>query len=236
MHNFVKEGTPYSTVSSNKKEITVDEEVEFTLTAHNVEMLQEANFQLNYDKQQLQLVDVKLHEDVESYGDPTITYSEESISNTRNNISISTAINDIEQEVTGDIPIAVATFTGKEADFGRNNYVKNPTLSTTYTNTQEETTNLRGYYEGQNTELLRNYSEVRGNILAQGFFGLDGQYDSSQEFPNASIQMQATDAEGNKYDATIENDNDFTIQVPVTDETFDLEVKIPGSFPSPYNF
>ncbi|WP_149156582.1 dockerin type I domain-containing protein [Bacillus sp. CH30_1T] len=72
---------------------------------------------------------------------------------------------------------------------------------------------------------------MRGDVMAQGFFGTDGSFDWQTDFSNVPISMKVTDFEGNVYDGEITRDNDFKVKLPVTDVPFQMEVEIPGHFP-----
>ncbi|WP_341357501.1 S8 family serine peptidase [Rossellomorea sp. y25] len=231
VNSFVKEGTQYATASMDKKEIMAGDKLTMTLSSHNVKQLKEGSFSVDYDSNQLELTDVKIHPDFLEYGDSEITYDDKGKSSSTRHLDVQVNLENPEAEVNGDIPLAEVTFEAKDAKFYRMNYVTAPTFSSKYTDVNGQTTNLKGYFEGQYPELLRSYSEIRGDIKAQGFFGTDGKYDNGTDYSNAPVSIKVTDWEGNVHDGEMVRNNDFVAKLPVTDKPFQIEVNIPGHFP-----
>lgn len=233
MNAFVLEGTPFTTISSNKNELMAEEEFKFTITANNLERFKKGNFTVTYDKNEMMVKDVVFNPDFKPQSESTISHEIKEKSSVQDNLNVSVSISeDANLEVTGDTPIFDIILEAKEVKFGKRNSMKTPAVSSSYFNADgQETKNIMGYYSGDHVELLRSYSEARGSIIPQGFYGTDGQYDYNKDFSNAPISLTVTDADGEKYEGTV-NKNAFTVQgLPVTDKPFSIEVKIPGHFP-----
>lgn len=229
---FVPKGTPYVTASMNQDEAKAGDLVKYTLSAENVEKLSDIHFSTTYDTNQLKLVDVKIHPDFEKYGHSSLEKVVTKKSASSNQIDIDVSIDEnSEVEATGDIPVVEITLEAQDTNYNKTSFITGPTLSGTYTNVTGTDTNLRGYYEGEFTELLRSHSEVRGRIVPQGFYGTDGKFDYEMDFSNAPITIDVTDSEGNVFDGEIKNDNQFRVELPVTDKPFNMAVKVPGHFP-----
>jgi subtilisin family serine protease len=231
LNSFVEKGTQYATVSTDQDEVKAGDELKMTLSVDNVEKLKEGTFKLQYDTEHLQLKDVKIHPDFAKYGSAQLTFEDNVINSYRNNLEVSVKVDNTGEEVSGDIPMVEASFEVKDAPFSRNNLLKVPSYSVSYSDIDGNNTNLKGYFEGTITELIRNHSEVRGDVMAQGFFGTDGSFDWQTDFSNAPISMKVTDFAGNIYNGEITRDNDFKVKIPVSDKPFQMEVKVPGHFP-----
>ncbi|MBO9130822.1 S8 family serine peptidase [Bacillus sp. 165] len=233
INHFLPKGTPYVTASMDKKEVKAGDLIKLTLTANNMEKLKQGNFSVTYDKNEMELVDVQLNPEFLKYGKSTMTKEViDQQGKPTNQLNTTVVISEGSGvEVTGHVPVIDVIVKAKEAKFGKRNALKTPSPSATYIDTDGKVTNVKGYFAGDNPELLRSYSEVRGSILAQGFYGADGKYDYDIDFSNAPISVKVTDADGKKYDGTMQR-NDFTVTgLPVTDRPFEMEVNIPGHFP-----
>ncbi|MCA1054406.1 Fn3-like domain-containing protein [Rossellomorea aquimaris] len=232
INHFVTEGTQYSTISSDKKEVKAGDEFKFTVTANNLQKFKEGNFTVTYDKNEMMVKDVVFNPEFKLQSEAAITYEIKEKSNVQNNLNISVAPKeDSTLEVTGDTKVFDVILEAKEAKFGKRNALKTPALSASYINTDDQMKNIKGYYSGDHVELLRSYSEARGSIIPQGFYGVDGKYDYQKDFSNAPISLTVTDADGKEYEGTVDRNSFEVTGLPVTDKPFQIEVKIPGHFP-----
>ncbi|MFI8685772.1 S8 family serine peptidase [Rossellomorea sp. NPDC077527] len=233
LNAFVVEGTPYMTTVSNKSELTAGDEFKLTLTANNVKKFKEGNFTVTYDKNEMEVKDVVLNPEFKSYSESTIEHEIKDKSSYQNNLDIAVSLEeDSTIDVTGDTPVVDIILEAKEASYSKRNQLKLPTLTASYINTDgQETKNIRGYFAGDIPELLRSYSEARGSIIPQGFYGMDGKFDYDKDFSNAPISIIVTDPDGGKHEGTLNKTTFSVSDLPITDKPFNFEVKIPGHFP-----
>ncbi|MGR3762929.1 S8 family serine peptidase [Rossellomorea sp. NS-SX7] len=238
INHFVTEGTQYSTISSNKSEVKAGDEFKFTVSAHNLDQFKKGNFTVTFDKNEMIVKDVVFNPAFSPQSDSTITYEIQQKSSYQDNVNVSVSIDeDSDLKVTGDTPIFDVILEAKEVDYGKRNTMKTPLVTSSYVNTDgQETKNIMGYYSGDHVELLRSYSEARGSIIPQGFYGADGSFDYDKDFSNAPISLTVTDADGKEYEGEVKDTRFKVPGLPITDQPFDIEVKIPGHFPANNSF
>jgi subtilisin family serine protease len=212
---FVKPGTPYGYMKTDKTKVKMGETVSATLILNNVEKLKTAEWTLTNIGQSFEIVDVKGNDALANYG--TFQVNVETTGNT----SKVKLVMDGTIPVSGNIPAINLTLKVKDTAFAVSAAV-NPTVA--YTNDLGNRISVSS--AGMEWLIEPTFSEVYGKL--EGFAIA---YNADWTKVGASIQI--IDASGNAYDgsSSINRYGDYLVsKLPITDKPFIWEMKLPGHF------
>ncbi|MFP5111418.1 S8 family serine peptidase [Bacillaceae bacterium C204] len=212
---FVKAGTPYGYMKTDKTNVKMGETVSATLILNNVDKLKTAEWTLTNIGQRFEIVEVKGNDALANYGAAVIN-----VETTGNTSKVKLAM-DGTKTVSGNIPAINLTLKVKDTAFAVSAAV-NPTVA--YTN--ELGNRITVSSAGMEWLLQPTFSEVYGSLD-----GLGIAYNADWTKLGASIRL--IDASGNVYDgsSSIIRYGDYRIsKLPVTDKPFIWEMKLPGHF------
>ncbi|PEL08384.1 S8 family serine peptidase [Bacillus sp. AFS017336] len=212
---FVKAGTPYGYIKTDKTTIKMGETISTTLVLNNIDKLKSAEWTLSNIGQSLEIIDAKPNNALANYGTAGVTVE------TIGNNSIVKLMMDGTKSVTGNIPAINLTLKAKDTAFAVSAAI-NPTVA--YSNELGNRISISS--AGMEWQLQPTFSELYGTLKASGIA-----YNADWTKLGASIQL--IDANGKKYDGTssIISYGDYRIsKLPVTDKPFSWEFKLPGHF------
>lgn len=209
---FVKAGTPYGYIKTDKTNVKMGDIVPATLVLNNIDNLKNAEWTLSNIGQSFEIVDVEPSDSLTQHGTPTVNV--ETIGNT-SKVQLT-----MDEPVSGNISAINLTLKVKDTAFAVNSIV-NPTVA--YTNELDNRISLSS--AGMEWMIQPIFSEVYGPLRAEAIA-----YNADWRKVGASIQL--IDSNGIKYGAaSIAAYGDYLItKLPITDKPFTWEMKVPGHF------
>jgi subtilisin family serine protease len=211
---FVKAGTPYGYLKTDKTIVKMGETVSATLVLNNVDKLKSSEWTFTNFGQRFEVVDAKANDALANIGASVVN-----VETTGNTTKVKLTM-DGTKTVSGNIPAINLTLKAKESAIAVSAAV-NPTIA--YTN--ELGTRISISSAGMEWQLKSTYSEITG--------ALRGSAVPLKNWTNLGATVRLIDANGTEYDgtSTIIANGDYRIsKLPIADKPFTWEMKIPGHF------
>ncbi|MFP7298777.1 S8 family serine peptidase [Neobacillus niacini] len=208
---FVKAGTPYGYIKTDKNNVKMGETVSATLVLNNVDSLKNAEWTLPNIGQGFELIETKPNESLAGN-------AQVSVETTGNTSKVKLTV---DEAVSGNVQAIDLTLKVKDTAFIVNAVV-NPTVA--YTNELGKLISLSS--AGMEWQIQPTFSEVYGTLRAEGIA-----YNADWRKLGATIQL--IDENGTKYDgtSTMAIFGDYRIsKLPITNTHFVWELKVPGHF------
>ncbi|GGB69854.1 S8 family serine peptidase [Fictibacillus barbaricus] len=212
---FVKAGTPYGYVMTEKTNVKMGDSVSATLVLNNVEMLKNAEWTLSNIGQSFEILEATPNEALADYGSSKVDIE------TNGSTSKVKLTMDRTKPVSGNIPAINLTLKVKDTAFSVSAAV-NPTVS--YMNESGNQIPLAS--AGIEWMIQPTFSEVYGTLRAEAIA-----YNADWRKVGASIRL--INDNGTVYDgsSTLLPYGDYRIsKLPITDKTFVWELSLPGHF------
>jgi subtilisin family serine protease len=212
---FIKAGSPYGYMKTDKKNVKMGDTVSVTLVLNNVDNLKEAEWTLSNIGQSFEIIDAKPHEALADYG-----AAEVEVETTGNTSKVKMAM-DGTKPVSGNIPAINLSLKVKDAAFTVSAAV-NPTVF--YTN--ELGTRISLSSAGMEWMIQPVFSEVYGTLKAEAIA-------YNADWRKLGVSIRLIDTSGTEYDgsSTLVIFGDYRIsKLPVTDKPFVWELTLPGHF------
>ncbi|PGM58255.1 S8 family serine peptidase [Bacillus sp. AFS053548] len=212
---FVKAGTPYATIKTDKTNVKMGETVSTTLSLNNVQKLRTAEWTLSNIGQSFEIVEVKGNDALSNYGGYQVTVS------TTGNTSKVKLVMDGTSTVSGNLPAINLKLKAKDTSFALSASI-NPTLSCT--DELGKTTSVSS--TGMDFQIQPTFSEIFGTLRGYGV-------SLTPDWTKLGASIRIIDADGNVYDGTssIARSGEYRIsKLPITDKPFTWEMKLPGHF------
>ncbi|WP_129688264.1 S8 family serine peptidase [Gottfriedia acidiceleris] len=212
---FVKAGTPYGYMKSDKTNVKMGDTVNATLVLNNVDKLKSAEWTLTNIGNNFEIVDAKANNALANYGTSVV-----SVETTGNTSKVKLTM-DGTQTVSGNTPAINLTLKVKDTAAFIVSAAVNPTI--TYTNELGNKITLSS--AGIEWQVQSTFSELSGSI--RGYAVL------LKDYTKLGASLRLIDANGTVYDgtSTIGRNGDYRIsKLPITDKPFTWEMKLPGHF------
>lgn len=212
---FVKAGTPYATIKTDKTNVNMGDIVSTTFNLNNVQKLKTAEWTLSNIGQNFEIVDATGNAALANYGDYQVT-----VSTTGNTSKVKLVMNGT-NTISGNLTAINLKLKVKETGFTLSSSI-NPTLSCT--DELGKTTSVSS--TGMDFQIQPNFSEIFGTLKAYGAA-------LTPDWSKLGATIRIIDADGNVYDGTtsIGRGGDYRIsKLPITDKPFTWELKVPGHF------
>ncbi|WP_223595657.1 S8 family serine peptidase [Neobacillus bataviensis] len=211
---FVKLGTPYGYLTTDKTDVKMGETVSATLVLNNVDKLKTSEWTLSNIGQNFEIVDAKANEALANYGTSVVNVE------TTGNTSKVKLTMDGSKTVSGNISAIDLTLKVKDAAFAVSAAV-NPTV--VYTTDLGNRITISS--AGMEWQLQSTFSELTGSIRGAAVL--------LKDYTKLGATIRVIDANGTVYDGTssIARVGDYRIsKLPITDKPFTWEMKLPGHF------
>lgn len=211
---FVKAGTPYGYMKTDKTNVKMGETVSATLILNNVDKLKTAEWTLTNIGQSFEIVDVKANDALANYGASVVNVE------TTGNTSKVKLTMDGTKTVSGNIPAINLTLKVKDTAFAVSAAV-NPTVA--YTNDLGNRISVSS--AGMEWQLQSTFSDVTGTLRGSAV--------PLKDWTKLGASIRLIDANGTVFDgtSTIGKTGDYRIsKLPITDKLFTWEMKLPGHF------
>ncbi|PEL13429.1 S8 family serine peptidase [Bacillus sp. AFS017336] len=212
---FVKAGTPYGTVKTDKSTVKMGDTVTATLNLNNAQKIKSAEWTLTNIGQSFDIVEAKGNEALSNYGDYQVT-----VTTTGNTSKVKLVLNGT-NSISGNLPAINLKLKAKETGFALSTSI-NPTLSCI--DDVGKTTSVSS--TGMDFQIQPNFSEIFGTLKAYGLA-------LTPDWTKTGATIRIIDSKGNVYDgtSTITRAGDYRIsKLPITDQPFTWELKVPGHF------
>ncbi|XZF77026.1 S8 family serine peptidase [Bacillus sp. AL-1R] len=212
---FVKAGTPYASIMSDKTNVKMGETVSTTLHLNNVQKIKTAEWTLSNIGTSFEIVEAKGNEGLASYGDYEVT-----VSTTGNTSKVKLVMNGT-STISGNLTAINLKLKAKDTSFTLSTSI-NPTLSCT--DELGKTTSVSS--TGMDFKIQPTFSEIFGTLRGYGVA-------LTPDWTKLGASIRIIDADGNVYDGTssIGKGGDYRIsKLPITDKPFTWEMKLPGHF------
>lgn len=211
---FVKAGTPYGYLKSDKTNVKMGDTVNATLVLNNVDKLKSAEWTLTNIGNSFEIVDAKANNALANYGTSVV-----SVETTGNTSKLKLTMDET-KTVSGNIPAINLTLKVKDTAFVVSAAV-NPAI--TYTNDLGNKITLSS--AGMEWQVQSTFSEISGSIKGNALL--------LKDYTKVGGSLRLIDANGTVYDGTltIGRTGDYRIsKLPITDKPFIWEMKLPGHF------
>lgn len=211
---FVKAGTPYGYMKTDKTNVKMGDTVSTTLFLNNVQKLKTAEWTLTNIGQSFDIVEVKGNDALANYGAAVVN-----VETTGNTSKVKLTI-DGTKTVSGNIPAINLTLKVKDTAFAVSAAV-NPTVA--YTNDLGNRISVSS--AGMEWQLQSTFSDVTGAIRGSAV--------PLKDWTKLGASIRLIDANGTVFDgtSTIGRTGDYRIsKLPITDKPFTWEMKLPGHF------
>ena len=224
---FIQEGSPYVYGNLDKKQVKMGDQVKVTLSANNISEAKQLANSFTFDKNQIEVVDVRVHPDFEQFGNTEITTESVPFGSSETKLNVNVALTD--GKVSGDIPFAEVILNIKNDSHEIITYFNNSISS--YVNENNETNSM---ISGVAPILIvPTYSKISGNIAAPKPFQKENS--SSWNFKIDASQIGAVitvnDHNDSKYTGKLDRFALLEVEgLPSTLEEMELTVDIPGHF------
>jgi len=212
---FVKAGTPYGTIKSDKTNVKMGETVSTTLNLNNVLKLKTAEWTLSNIGQSFEILGVTGNDALANYGGYQVTVT------TTGNTSKVKLVMDGTSTISGSLAAINLKLKVKDASFILSSSI-NPTLSCT--DELGKTTSVSS--TGMDFKIEPTFSEIFGTLRGYGVA-------LTPDWTKLGASIRIIDADGNVYDGTssISRAGDYRIsKLPITNKPFTWEMKLPGHF------
>ncbi|PAE38701.1 S8 family serine peptidase [Bacillus sp. 7884-1] len=211
---FVKAGTPYGYMKTDKTNVKMGETVSATLVLNNVDKLKSAEWTLTNIGQRFEIVDAKANDALANYGASVVN-----VETTGNTSKVKLAM-DGTKTVSGKIPAINLTLRVKDTAIVVSAAV-NPTIA--YTNELGNRISISS--AGMEWQLQSTFSEVTGTLRGSAV--------PFKDWTKIGASIRLIDANGTEYDgtSTLNVNGDYRIsKLPIIDNSFTWEMKLPGHF------
>ncbi|PGS51615.1 S8 family serine peptidase [Bacillus sp. AFS041924] len=212
---FVKAGTPYGTVKTDKTTVKMGDTVSATLNLNNVQKIKSAEWTLTNIGQSFDILEAEGNETLANYGDYQLT-----VTTTGNTSKVKLVLNGTDT-ISGNLPAINLKLKAKETAFALSTSI-NPTLSCI--DELGKTASVSS--TGMDFQIQPNFSEIFGTLKIYGLA-------LTPDWTKVGASIRIFDAKGNVYDgsSTITKAGDYRIsKLPITDKPFTWELKVPGHF------
>ncbi|MEH6993765.1 S8 family serine peptidase [Neobacillus drentensis] len=223
---FVQEGSPYVYGSLNNKNRKMGDEVKITLTANNISEAKNLAASFTFDKNLLEVVDVKIHPDLKQFGNAEIL-SESVSDGYETKLNVNVALTD--GKVSGDIPFAEVILNVKNDSHEIITYFNSPTAS--FINENNETTSMVSAVAP--ILIVPSYSKISGTLAAPKPFqrGNSTSWNLQVDPSQLGAFITVKDQKGKEYAGTINRYAQIEVGgLPPALEEMELTVDIPGHF------
>ncbi|MCP3739984.1 S8 family serine peptidase [Rossellomorea sp. BNER] len=221
---FIRTGTPYLSTMSEQNEMKSGQSVHFTSSAHHYDAWEKLEFSYIFDKENIEVVNVKLSEQVE---DTVLLEKKE----TEKGLFISLKAKNGEIESIEKLSLLDVEVKVKDEDF-YSSYFKLNASGLKITKT--DGTTVSSEVISPSIKVWSHYSELKGNINGEAVYLRDGfgkLLTPHIDYPNLGATIKAIDKDGNEYDAKVIDDAQFLIKgLPSKQEKMTFMLDIPGHF------
>ena len=234
-YTLVKKGLPYMKLVSNKNDAKYGDTVTLTLSAQNIKDLTGGEFTLSFPNNVFEITNVQLNNEYTKYAATNNLQTElnkgtVTSSGSISKMSLSTKLtgNTI-QPINVSMPLVDVTFKVNENPSSYIKWIQNiNVLNAKAYSLNQDPVSTQGF--GQGVNILPTVSQLEGGILADGF--LDGIWlDYTKDFSKAGMTIEAVAEDGKMYTGDFNSSARYFIRnLPTTDQSYDLTVKIPGHF------
>ncbi|MFF2876379.1 S8 family serine peptidase [Gottfriedia sp. NPDC057991] len=234
---LIQKGTPYISMSNTKeitKEVTPGDKVTFPVIWKNVSNVKGGEFTINFEKNNVEMVDVQPTEALKALGNVNITST--LVTNNTTNMAYKIHVEvdgNIAQGLNGDVPLVNITanikdnhFTAKSSfvNFSYPNFVY-----PSYIQADGKKVALANSV-GKAFIIKQPYSEVNLHSYIEGLLK-NGKIDTARDYSKLGIQLKAIDSKNIEYPGTILPNGQFSVsKLPLSSERFTLSLKVPGHF------
>ncbi|MGM0838055.1 MAG: S8 family serine peptidase [Bacillota bacterium] len=224
---FIQEGTPYVYGSLENKYLKMGDHVKVTLTANNISEAKKLATSFSFNKNLLEVVEIKIHPEIKQFGNADITSELVPDGNYDTKLNVNVALTD--GKVTGDITFAEVILNVKNDSHEIIAYFNNPIAS--YINENNEATSMIAGIAP--ILVLPTYSKISGSLDAPQPFQRENSDSWKLNLDPSQIGAVLTvkDHIGNEYTGGINRYAQMEVEgLPPTLEEMELSVDIPGHF------
>ena len=226
-YKFIQEGSPYVYGSLDKNHVKMGDQVNVTLSANNISEAEQLANSFTFDKNLMEVVEVRVHSDLEQFGNAEITTESVPFGSSETKLNINVALMD--GYVSGDIPFAEVVLKIKNDSHEIITYFNNSISS--YVNENNQATSMNSGVAP--ILIVPTYSKISGNIEAPKPFQKEN--GTSWNFKIDASQIGAIvtvkDHQNNEYTGKLDRYALLEVEgLPSTLEEMELTVDIPGHF------
>ncbi|MEV6105407.1 S8 family serine peptidase [Streptomyces sp. NPDC051940] len=223
--SLIKEGLPYVVGAASAASARAGDTVSYTLTAHNAQQWKSFTSQIRYDNRNLRIVSVEPTEALRAYG-PSEVRLTDTPAGASSSVSASFDVSAAEG-VSGDVPLLKVTY---EVLDGAWTAAAGLSTGTTYANRTDGTkVSLNTQYYGS-VRKLNATSFVSARPAAEALLTPGYAYDTTRDYSADGFDAVLTAPDGTRRQLTVDAQARTSATVPVTDEPYRLEVRVPGHF------
>lgn len=238
---IMQEGTEYTNISYDKKELKLKDSVTMTLSLNNVNKLVSGKFDVNFNKRLYKFNNVKLNSAIKKYAKEKgldVTLDKESIieGTSNNTLKVGASINGKAfSGLNGDMPFLDVKFTLVDDKYYLESdafFVKNGS----YLKAGQSVATPIADYSTTGFEIISTHSTVQGYIGPDAFLTNSG-YLISKDYTKIGAKAYAISRSGKKYNGTIDNRGRYLIaDIPASNQEYTIVIEVPGHFKSMMNF
>ncbi|WP_078381949.1 S8 family serine peptidase [Sutcliffiella halmapala] len=225
---FIREGEPYAFGQPESAATYMGDTMDVTLSLNNVEDVKEAVYTFDYKSNLVEIVDVKPHQ---SLKDKVTVKTEDLHDPYLLKKQVTITVKDGEKPLSGDLSLVDVTY--KVKDEYSAGPISPQQLKTSYTVSDGNTHDML-FSVSSSFYMIPTYSLARASIKAESMMIY---YGTSNEQPLGLIDYstigavaQVTGEDGKVYEGIFNQNPQVHFKLPLTDETFEMELNIPGHF------
>lgn len=236
-YTFVKQGLPYAKLVSDKNDAKYGDTVNLTLSAHHIKDLTGGEFTLSFPSSIYEISNIALNKDYMTYAQShnlqaDLTKGAVTTVGSFNRITLSTQLTGGSvQPIQTSMPLIDVTLKVKESPSSYIKWIQNiDLLNTKAFSLNHAPLSIQGF--GQGVNILPTVSQLEGGILADGFLDQWGIWlDYNKDFSKAGMTIQAVGKDGKTYTGEFNSSARYFFKnLPTTDQSYAITVKIPGHF------
>jgi subtilisin family serine protease len=223
-HYLVQKDSTYAVAHPEKEAVRSGETFKMTLSLQHVSKLKEASFSFDFEKNRLELEDIKVNPAFSEYGKVTVNHETTEDGKTK----IIASLQEEGKEATGNVPMVDVFFKVQDDEFYQGDlYLKD--LNATYLDASDQSVTTFGI--GEAFHVIPSTAEVTGFVNGEGILSFDnwGRPITRFDFTTLGATVKAIDSNGHEYSGVISKDAVFTIpKLPPSDQPYTLVLDIPG--------
>lgn len=230
---LVEKGTPYMYGSLVEKQVQSGDTVKMTLKANAVSKAKAFSTSFNFDHRYIDILDVKVHDELQALGETDITISKSTVNSTTSRLGINVDL--AEGSFSGDTALAELTVKVKDDNYALYTFFNNSQAS--YKNLEEQSITMVSAMD--HVRIKSRYSKISGSISPPKALQREGRpgWRLGLNASNIGAEVYVIDQEGNRHNAAINTSSQFYVEkLPLLLKEMKFIAKIPGHFTSYQNF